>query len=84
MRKFMLTLALVCLFTVASFAAHIEVWQFSMANEFARIIQDLIEQEFTPKTGITVSFTAYPSEGFQSKVLWQWFQETLPISLQVQ
>jgi ABC-type glycerol-3-phosphate transport system substrate-binding protein len=69
MRKFMLTLALVCVFTVASFAAHIEVWKFSMANEFARIIQDLIEQEFTPKTGITVSFTAYPSEGFQSKVL---------------
>lgn len=69
MRKFVYTLALLSVLVVSSFAAHIEVWQFSMANEFARIIQDMIDLEFTPQTGITVDLTAYPSAGFQNKVL---------------
>jgi ABC-type glycerol-3-phosphate transport system substrate-binding protein len=69
MRRLMFAAALIGVLGASVFAANIEIWMFGMANEYVKIHQELIEQEFTPKTGITVNVLAYPSEGFQNKVL---------------
>jgi len=69
-RRLVLVIGIVFFVAVFGFAAtKLEVWEYGMANEFVAIIQELVDLEFTPATGIEVRIVANPYEGMQNKVL---------------
>lgn len=69
LRRLLLPLTLFIFVSGLIFAVQLEVWEYGMATEFVMIIQELADQEFTPKTGIKVNLVVNPYEGMMTKVL---------------
>ncbi|HHY18311.1 MAG TPA: extracellular solute-binding protein [Firmicutes bacterium] len=62
-------LALFLSFTTFAQTKTIEVWQVGMGNEAISLLQNIIEDDFTSKTGIRVRLRAFAWEDMQNRVL---------------
>ena len=55
---FLLVIFLLC--SLLSSAVQLRAWMVGISNEQAKIIQDILEEDFTPKTGIEVLIDPLP------------------------
>ncbi|MDD2430470.1 MAG: extracellular solute-binding protein [Firmicutes bacterium] len=56
-RNICLSLFLIVVLSLTGFAKPLELWVVGWSNEMARIAEDLIATEYTPKTGVEVNIT---------------------------
>lgn len=68
-RKLVLIIVLLCSILASTAPIKLQIWMTGETPERLNIIKDLMAEDFTPKTGITVEFTPLPWTDSDHKIL---------------